>query len=150
MIPHHQMAISMSQIVLRNSSNPAVQGLAQRIIRAQGPEIAAMQSWLYSGFGIRNFRPRMTAADVQMLHDLQGLHGTAFDKAYLTDMVEHHQMAITGDGTMPGAEDVLARGFHPRLLKLAGNIVRTQTAEIQEMRALLGQGTAGMTAMPNM
>ena len=33
MIPHHQMAISMSQIALRNSESPQVRSLAQRIIK---------------------------------------------------------------------------------------------------------------------
>lgn len=148
MIPHHQMAISMSQIALRNSDNPEVRSLARRIIGEQRPEIAEMKSWLYSGFGVRNFQPKMTPDDVKMLQDLRGLHGTAFDRAYLTDMIDHHHRAIGGDGMMmTGAQDVLARGVHPRLLKLAGNIVRTQTAEIQEMTTLLGTGTTTMPLM---
>lgn len=148
MIPHHQMAISMSQIALRNSDNPEVRGLARRIIGEQRPEIAEMRSWL-SWYGIRGFRPGMSPDDMQMLRDLRGLHGTAFDRAYLSDMIDHHRRAIGGDGMMmTGAEDVLAHGgIHPRLTRLAGNIVRTQAAEIREMRMLLGTGA---TVMPHM
>ena len=149
MIPHHQMAIAMSQIALHNSDNPEARGLARRIIGEQRPEVAEMRGWLSSWYGIRGFRPGTSPDDMQMLRDLRGLHGAAFDQAYLTDMIDHHQRAIGGDGMMmTGAKDVLAQGgVHPRLSKLAGNIVRTQAAEIREMRMLLGTGA---TVMPHM
>ena len=148
MIPHHQMAIAMSQIALHNSDNPEVRGLARRIIGEQRPEVAEMKTMLSAWYGVRGYRPGMSPDDMQMLRDLQGLHGTAFDRAYLTDMIDHHHRAIGGDGMMmTGAQDVLARGVHPRLMKLAGNIVRTQTAEIREMTTLLGTGTTSMAHM---
>lgn len=148
MIPHHQMAISMSQIALRNSDNPEVRGLARRIIGEQRPEVAEMKTMLSVWYGVRGYRPGMSPDDMKMLQDLRGLHGTAFDQAYLTDMIDHHRRAIGGDGMiMTGAQDVLARGIHPRLLKLAGNIVRTQTTEIREMTMILGTGTTSMPLM---
>lgn len=148
MIPHHQMAISMSQIALRNSDNPEVRGLARRIIGEQRPEVAEMKTMLSAWYGVRGYRPGMSPEDMMMLQDLRGLHGTAFDRAYLTGMIDHHRRAIGGDGMMmTGAQDVLARGVHPRLLKLAGNIVRSQSAEIREMTMLLGTGTTSMALM---
>ena len=145
MIPHHQMAIRMAQIEVRNGSDPAVVGLARRIIAEQTPEIRRMQSWLSSGFGIRNFRPRMSADDMTMLADLGALRGTDLDRAFLTDMLDHHQKAISGDGMMPGANDCLGRAIHTGLRQLCSNIVTSQSGEIREMRTDL----ARLGGMPN-
>ncbi|MBC7808542.1 MAG: DUF305 domain-containing protein [Akkermansiaceae bacterium] len=44
MIPHHQGAIDMSELALKNSDRPEVKELAQSIITAQKAEIATYQS----------------------------------------------------------------------------------------------------------
>jgi uncharacterized protein (DUF305 family) len=44
MIPHHQMAIMMSSMIL-NSSHPELRNLGQSIIQSQSAEIKQMQSW---------------------------------------------------------------------------------------------------------
>lgn len=46
MIPHHQGAIDMAEIALRESEDPFVRKLATDIITAQKGEIEAMQHWL--------------------------------------------------------------------------------------------------------
>ena len=47
MIPHHQQAIEMSDMVLEKQGiDPRVVDLANKIKAAQGPEIQQMQSWL--------------------------------------------------------------------------------------------------------
>jgi uncharacterized protein (DUF305 family) len=49
MVPHHQQAIDMSDIVLAKPNiDPRVVDLATRIKAAQAPEIVAMQGWLNS------------------------------------------------------------------------------------------------------
>ena len=45
MIPHHQMAVMMSQHLLSNAVHPEMKQLAQAIIQAQTKEINEMQSW---------------------------------------------------------------------------------------------------------
>jgi uncharacterized protein (DUF305 family) len=45
MIPHHQMAVMMSQHLLFNAVHPEMKQLAQAIIQAQTKEINDMQSW---------------------------------------------------------------------------------------------------------
>ena len=144
MIPHHEMAVRMAQIESRYGSDPQVVGLARRIISEQTPEIHRMQSWLYSGFGIRNFRPQMTADDMKMLGDLGALRGNALDRAFLTDMIMHHQDAIDGNGMMPGARAELGTAIHPSLRQLCANIVTSQSAEIKEMQSLLGPPGGGV------
>jgi uncharacterized protein (DUF305 family) len=47
MIPHHQQAIEMSDMLLRKQGiDPEVISLADEIKNAQGPEIEQMQGWL--------------------------------------------------------------------------------------------------------
>ncbi|RUL87045.1 DUF305 domain-containing protein [Tautonia sociabilis] len=133
MIGHHDMAIRMARQALRNSESPEVLGLARGIVRAQAREIGQMQAWLSAGYGIRGFRPRIAAEEVPMLAGLRSLRGPAFDRAFLAEMVGHHEQAVQD------AEGLLANASHPGLRRLGTDIITTQTAEIRQMRAMLGQ-----------
>lgn len=46
MIPHHQMAIMMAQMLLRTTSREEMKALAQNIIDTQSAEITQMREWL--------------------------------------------------------------------------------------------------------
>jgi uncharacterized protein (DUF305 family) len=51
MIPHHQMALMMAQMVLSGSDRKEIQDLARSIIQTQSAEIEQMRSWYRSWYG---------------------------------------------------------------------------------------------------
>lgn len=64
-----------------------------------------------------------------MSNSLKGKTGDEFDKAFLSEMVIHHEGAVIM------AEDVLATSKRPELLTLAKDIISAQTKEINQMKA---------------
>jgi uncharacterized protein (DUF305 family) len=51
MIPHHQGAVEMAQIILEHGKDPEVRKLAEAIIAAQETEIKWMTEWLAKNGG---------------------------------------------------------------------------------------------------
>lgn len=64
-----------------------------------------------------------------MMRGLEGKEGDELDKAFLSEMITHHEGAVTM------AQAILAKGKHPELKQLAEGIVSAQTKEITQMKA---------------
>jgi uncharacterized protein (DUF305 family) len=140
MIPHHQQAIEMSDTVLAKQGIDArVIDMANRIKAAQGPEIQQMQSWLSQwGLPTMPMTPgSMAGHDVsgmmseQDMNDLKSADGVEASKLFLTQMIAHHQGAITM-GT-----DEIKNGQYPPAVSMAQSIVTGQQREITEMQGIL-------------
>lgn len=139
MIPHHQQAIEMSDLALKNAGSAAVKALATQIKGAQDPEIATMRGWLtawgaaesmdHSGHGAAGMPGMMSDTD---LATLGASRAAEFDRLWLTMMIAHHEGALTM------AEQVLATTQDPAVKALAQAVVTGQTAEITTMKGLLG------------
>ena len=46
MIPHHEGAIAMAEVLLANGEDPTLRQMAEEIIAAQQGEIAVLEQWL--------------------------------------------------------------------------------------------------------
>jgi uncharacterized protein (DUF305 family) len=131
MIPHHEQAVTMSELALKNTTNPDVIALATAIRDAQGPEIKQMRLWLGG-------KTESHMHDMEMggmltegeLKELASLKGAAFDQMFLTSMIAHHEGAL--DMT-----SMIKDSTKPEVKKLYENIVTSQSAEIEVLKALL-------------
>jgi uncharacterized protein (DUF305 family) len=63
-----------------------------------------------------------------MMAGLEGKTGDAFDEAFLSEMIVHHEGAVVM------AKAVLEKSKRPELTKLANDIISAQTGEIQMMQ----------------
>lgn len=135
MIPHHEQAVKMSEMMLQKKDIPAsVTDLAKRIQAAQAPEIETMTGWLKSWnesatMGSGHTMDGMMGDDD--LKQLESAQGTAAAKMFLTQMVAHHQ------GAVMMAKNEVSQGKNADAIKLSKNIVTAQEAEIKEMQGLL-------------
>ena len=137
MIPHHEQAVEMADLALQSSAaTDEVKALARQIKAAQDPEIQTMKGWLSEwgaaaapGMGHDMGDGMMSAADMTALGKATG---AAFDRMWLTMMIEHHE------GAVDMAEKVLATTADDRVKQLAQAVVDGQTKEIATMKGMLG------------
>lgn len=145
MIPHHEQAVAMSDMLLaKQGIDGRVVALAQEIKAAQGPEIATMKRWA-SSWGVStdgsmsmdhgsmdhgSMSGMMSADDMNRLQAAQGADAA---KLFLDQMIEHHTGAITM------AQNEIRTGQDPTAKQLAESIVTTQQREIGTMKQLLAQ-----------
>ncbi|AGF72189.1 DUF305 domain-containing protein [Corynebacterium halotolerans] len=145
MIPHHQQAVEMSEILLAKDNIPTeVADFAQGVIDAQGPEIDRMNAMLEawgeqpvtgsSGMGgmdhgeMGGMSGMMTEEDLAALENAQG---TEAARLYLEQMTAHHE------GAVDMARDEVNDGQNPQAVALAEQVIEDQEAEIAEMEQML-------------
>ena len=149
MIGHHAQAIRMSRMAPSHGASPAVQTLAARIINAQTDEIFNMQQWLadrqkpwphvdvtgamHGGHESHHAMMAGMLTDAQMA-ELDAARGTAFDRLFLTYMIQHHK------GAVAMVKELLSGGgaaHNDTVFRLAGDINVDQTTEIARMEKML-------------
>ena len=158
MIPHHQQAVEMSDIILaKQGIDPRVVDLAKQIKAAQGPEIEKMQGWMsqrgpgmdhggmsgmpgmdhggmsgmpgMGGMGdMAGMDGMMSSAEMDALKSAQGVDAS---KLFLTGMIKHHQGALTM------AQDEIKNGQFPDAVTMAKSILDSQQKEIDTMNQIL-------------
>ncbi|MBB1057612.1 DUF305 domain-containing protein [Dietzia sp. B19] len=154
MIPHHEQAIEMSDIILAKEGVPDdVRELAEEIKAAQGPEIEQLDEWLEEwgepGMGRGDHGDHMgdhmgdqmgDAGEMRMMdgmlspeemQELADAEGTDAARLFLEQMIVHHE------GAIDMAEDQVSGGTHPEAVELAQTIIDTQQREIHQMREML-------------
>jgi uncharacterized protein (DUF305 family) len=153
MIGHHAQALGMANLAPTNGASSAIRILAARIHNAQTDEIALMQRWLRArgepvpevhvegarvtihGTGVHtghDAMPGMLSED--QLRTLATAQGPAFDRAFLTLMIQHHEGAITMVSTL-FATDGAAQD--QAIFALARDVQVDQRTEVARMRLML-------------
>ena len=144
MIPHHEQAIEMSDIILAKDGVEAeVVDLAEEIKAAQGPEIEQMESWLdacrvptmmdaddIGGMGGMGMGGMLSDEEIDELEAADGATGTTL---FLEGMIDHHE------GAIDMAERHQENGENDEALELSAAIIETQTDEIERMQQLLAR-----------
>ncbi len=157
MIPHHQQAVAMADLVPSRTDNVAVRELAGQIKNAQQPEIDQMtqrlESWgvspdVNAGAQEHGSQQHGSMASGSTAHGTMGMsgmmsdqdmtaienaRGAEFDRLWLQGMISHHE------GAIDMADTELADGVDPGSRALAEQIKKTQQTEIDRMRSMLGQ-----------
>lgn len=140
MIPHHQQAIEMSDMLLANeAAMTEVATLAEEIKAAQGPEIDTLNGWL-TEWGVDSSAPMdhgdMSSDDGMMsdedLAELESASGAEVNRLFLEQMIMHHEGAIAM------AQEQVDNGQNADAIALAEDIIATQEAEIATMGSILG------------
>lgn len=143
MIPHHEGAIEMAELAKKRSQRKEILSLAEAIIESQSVEIIQMKDWYKDWFGTdvpKNFDVEMGMGR-GMMHggmmggntsDIEALkNADNFDKAFLEEMIPHHQMAVMM------AEMLLSGTNRQEMKLLAKDIIEAQESEIEQMRLWL-------------
>lgn len=150
MIGHHTQALIMAGMAPTHGASPAVQRLAERILAGQRDEIASMQQWLRErgqvvpeGHAAAHGSHMPGMLTEQQLQELDGAKGPAFDRLFLTYMIQHHRGAVTMVkdlfGTPGAARD-------QAVFKFADDVGVDQTTEIARMERMLAALPSGEPA----
>ncbi|MEU0248511.1 DUF305 domain-containing protein [Streptomyces sp. NPDC006235] len=155
MIPHHEQALEMAELADGRASDAEIKTLVADIEKAQDPEIRTMKSWLKSWGKPESAGESMPGMDhgsggqdqgsggmdhgsgmpgmmsEEDMTKLGAAKGTEFDRMFAEMMIEHHKGAITM------AEDEQKNGRNAQAKKLAADVVRTQTAEVEKFEKVL-------------
>ena len=144
MIPHHEQAIEMSDVILgKEGVDPEVTDLATQIKAAQDPEIAQLNIWLdewgapqpdesmgmdHGDMGDESMDGMMSEEDMQAL---DGAEGAEAGRLFLEQMIVHHE------GAVEMAQTEVEDGSNKAAIEMASTIVTSQSSEIQTMEDLL-------------
>ena len=156
MIPHHQVAIDMSELLEEKSTNPQMLDLCRQIIRSQGYEIWEMTMMKrklsetifsndkgrkpYDKTKLEIFYPKMSSSNDGVCdplffkpddHMKHMEHMEITDRSYLEHMIPHHQVAIDM------SKRLLLHTNHSYLIDFCRKLIIDQQGEIFLMNNML-------------
>ena len=150
MIMHHSQAVEMTELLRSRSRNRDLQVLGKRISISQADEMKYMKQWLedrgqpaslghgHMGHGAdmkMDSMPMMPGMlTPQQMKVLEQATGPAFDRLFLTGMIQHHTGALV---MVQDLFDTPGAGQDAVLFDFATDVDNTQRAEIDIMRGML-------------
>jgi uncharacterized protein (DUF305 family) len=155
MIHHHAQAIQMAKMASTHGGGERIRILSERITVSQTDEIKLMQQWLrehgqqapevladgrvaMGGVEHHMHMPGMLTAE--QMAQLDAARGPAFDRLFLTFMIQHHEGALDMVDRLfatPGG------GADDFIYKVASDTFADQGSEIDRMQKMLDAMGAG-------
>ena len=158
MIPHHQQALEMAELVEERTNQEDVVDIAARIMASQSDEMKFMLDWLadrgeepadphahhrmHHASDDMNMPKMAGMATPEQMAALAAATGTEFDRQFLTLMIAHHE------GAVEMVEDLLEQpgsAYDPVLFDFTSDITNDQTAEIERMHGSLKSCAQGVS-----
>lgn len=133
MIPHHRQTIEIAQLAPSRSTDTFVTGIADQIANAENAEVEQMAAYL------KQWNIQVPGDDAKATHAMAGMltakdvealkaaKGTQFDNLFLTTLAKHLRSGIQM------AKDAQAQGLHVGSRALAGKIIDSQSAVVDQI-----------------
>jgi uncharacterized protein (DUF305 family) len=153
MIMHHAQAVDMTALLRTHGRDKKLMELGRRISISQMDEMKFMKSWLAErGLPLSDPADVMGGMDMadmpgmemplmpgmltpQQMKALATTHGAAFDRLFITGMIQHHTGALQMVHDLFASSAAAAQDS--QLFDFANDVDNTQQAEIDIMRSLL-------------
>jgi uncharacterized protein (DUF305 family) len=142
MIHHHAQALVMAAMAPTHGASARVRLLCEKITLSQRDEINMMRQWLQfrkqavpdsaDHMMMTMMMPGMLSAE--QLRELDAARDTAFDRLFLTDMIQHHT------GALRMVADLIAAppsGQESEIFRFITDVDADQRAEIGVMQQML-------------
>jgi uncharacterized protein (DUF305 family) len=131
MIPHHQGAIAMAEVALKNAEHGEIKELSRNIASTQQAEIDELKSIKKEEFGTSNVPMEMSPEQMRgmgMMNPQRLSKREPFDEAFIDAMIPHHRSAIQM------AQVASKKSKIPEIKELTEIIVSAQKREIEQMK----------------
>jgi uncharacterized protein (DUF305 family) len=134
MIVHHQGAVDMAKPAETKAEHTELKNLAKSIIADQEKEIVQMKKWRNEWFAgkpaamnmeMSGMADSMKGMDMQKLDTL---YGNNYDIEFISQMIPHHTGAVVM------AKEALQKSQKEQIKTLASAIIKSQEAEIKQMK----------------
>ena len=157
MIMHHAQAVEMTALMEAHTQNKDLRLLGARISHSQAEEMRFMQRWLEArgettsmqmpemsgmdmpGMDMSSHRTQMLMPGMLTAEQMDALReakGAAFDKLFLTGMIQHHNGALI---MVKDLFDTAGAGQDAELFNFTTDVDSGQRAEIRIMQNMLGK-----------
>jgi uncharacterized protein (DUF305 family) len=124
LLPRHQAGIALAGIGADRASKPEVRTMAAAIVATQRDEVARMTEWLAAWK-----QPPVSAAAGPDLAELRAARQPAFDRRFLSLLIEQQQEAVRlARAEEAGGSNVNARSFATR-------VRLSREAQIKQLRS---------------
>jgi uncharacterized protein (DUF305 family) len=139
MIRHHESAISMANVVLEESTDPVLLGIAEDIVDTQSAEIAKLQEWRARWYrtsptlGVHGMREMdhlqmMGIMDADSAARLLRTAPEQAERAFVNAMILHHQ------GVTMLFEMAVLHAEHPEIAGLAGMMLEAHHEQLMTLQ----------------